>query len=139
MVISSDLELMGVNMNNFGNKLRYFRKKMGFTQKELAKKLNISASTIGMYEQGRREPDFKILNNICNVLSLNSVILLSNNKSSELNEAVKILINLLDSLSITVNKNTLKTKTKKQIIEIIRNNLDNTIEKIYANFAKNSL
>ncbi|MBR0183631.1 MAG: helix-turn-helix transcriptional regulator [Clostridia bacterium] len=126
-------------MNNFGNKLRYFRKKMGFTQKELAKKLNISASTIGMYEQGRREPDFKILNNICNVLSLNSVILLSNNKSSELNEAVKILINLLDSLSITVNKNTLRTKTKKQIIEIIRNNLDNTIEKIYANFAKNSL
>ena len=108
-------------------------------EKELAKKLNISASTIGMYEQGRREPDFKILNNICNVLSLNSVILLSNNKSSELNEAVKILINLLDSLSITVNKNTLRTKTKKQIIEIIRNNLDNTIEKIYANFAKNSL
>ena len=64
-------------MNNFGNKLRYFRKKMGFTQKELAKKLNISASTIGMYEQGRREPDFKILSNICNILSLNSAILLS--------------------------------------------------------------
>lgn len=124
-------------MNNFGNKLRYFRKKMGFTQKELAKKLNISASTIGMYEQGRREPDFKILSNICNILSLNSVILLSNNKSSELNETVKILVNLLDSLSITVNKNTLGTKMKKQIIEIIKNNLDNTIEKIYASFAKN--
>ena len=124
-------------MNNFGNKLRYFRKKMGFTQKELAQKLNISASTIGMYEQGRREPDFKILNNICNILSLNSVILLSNSKSSELNETVKILVNLLDSLSITVNKNTLGTKTKKQIIGIIKNNLDNTIEKIYASFAKN--
>lgn len=124
-------------MNNFGNKLRYFRKKMGFTQKELAKKLNISASTIGMYEQGRREPDFKILSNICNILSLNSVILLNNDRSSELNETVKILVNLLDSLIITVNKNTLGTKTKKQIIEIIKNNLDNTIEKIYANFAKN--
>ena len=124
-------------MNNFGNKLRYFRKKMGFTQKELAKKLNISASTIGMYEQGRREPDFKILSNICNILSLNSVILLSNNKSSELNETVKILVNLLDSLSITVNNNILGTKMKKQIIEIIKNNLDNTIEKIYASFAKN--
>ncbi len=128
---------MGVNMNNFGNKLRYFRKKMGFTQKELAQKLNISASTIGMYEQGRREPDFKILNNICNILSLNSAILLSNSKSSELNETVKILVNLLDSLNITVNKNTLETKMKKKIIEIIKNNLDNTIEKIYASFAKN--
>ena len=128
---------MGVNMNNFGNKLRYFRKKMGFTQKELAKKLNISASTIGMYEQGRREPDFKILSNICNILSLNSAILLSSSKSSELNETVKILINLLDSLSITVNKNILETKIKKQIIKIIKNSLDNTIEKIYANFAKN--
>jgi transcriptional regulator with XRE-family HTH domain len=137
MAIFSYFELMGVNMNNFGNKLRYFRKKMGFTQKELAKKLNISASTIGMYEQGRREPDFKILSNICNILSLNSVILLNNDRSSELNETVKILVNLLDSLIITVNKNTLGTKTKKQIIEIIKNNLDNTIEKIYANFAKN--
>ena len=137
MAIFSYFELMGVNMNNFGNKLRYFRKKMGFTQKELAKKLNISASTIGMYEQGRREPDFKILSNICNILSLNSVILLNNDRSSKLNETVKILVNLLDSLIITVNKNTLGTKTKKQIIEIIKNNLDNTIEKIYANFAKN--
>ena len=124
-------------MNNFGNKLRYFRKKMGFTQRGLAEKLNISASTIGMYEQGRREPDFKILSNICDILSLNSAILLSNNKPSELNETVKILMNLLDSLSITVNKNTLETKMKKQIIEIIKNNLDNTIKKIYANFAKN--
>ena len=103
----------------------------------MAEKLNISASTIGMYEQGRREPDFKILSNICDILSLNSAILLSNNKPSELNETVKILMNLLDSLSITVNKNTLETKMKKQIIEIIKNNLDNTIKKIYANFAKN--
>ena len=137
MAIFSYCELMGVNMNNFGNKLRYFRKKMGFTQRGLAEKLNISASTIGMYEQGRREPDFKILSNICDILSLNSAILLSNNKPSELNETVKILMNLLDSLSITVNKNTLETKMKKQIIEIIKNNLDNTIKKIYANFAKN--
>lgn len=123
-------------MNDFGNKLRYFRKKMGFTQKELAKKLNISASAIGMYEQGRREPDFKILNKICNILSLQSSILLSNNKSNELNDIVKILANLLDSLNITINGNILETKIKKKIVQIIKNSLETVIEKIYQNLKK---
>ena len=35
------------------------RKSRGMTQEELAKALGVSRSTIGMYEQGKREPDFE--------------------------------------------------------------------------------
>ena len=37
--------------------LKELRTQKGLTQSELSKALNVSASSIGMYEQGRREPD----------------------------------------------------------------------------------
>lgn len=37
------------------------RKKQGMSQSQLAKELNVSPSTIGMYEQGRRVPELKIV------------------------------------------------------------------------------
>lgn len=36
----------------------------GLTQNELAKELNLSPSSIGMYEQGRRKPSFELLEKI---------------------------------------------------------------------------
>ncbi|MDD6735720.1 MAG: S24 family peptidase [Clostridiales bacterium] len=39
----------------FGSKLKDLRKRAGLSQEELAKKLGISKSTIGMYEQGQRK------------------------------------------------------------------------------------
>lgn len=41
--------------------IAYLRKKDGLSQSQLAAKLNVSPSTIGMYEQGRRIPDLNIL------------------------------------------------------------------------------
>lgn len=41
--------------------IKRLRKEKNLTQIELAEYLEVSASSIGMYEQGRREPDFKIL------------------------------------------------------------------------------
>lgn len=51
-----------------GRKIKHLRIKSGLTQAQLADKLNISASTIGMYEQGRREPDSTTLSKICRTL-----------------------------------------------------------------------
>ena len=39
-------------------KLKKLRMKSGLTQAELAEKIKVSPSSIGMYEQGRREPHF---------------------------------------------------------------------------------
>ena len=48
-------------MGNFQSVLKSLRKAQGLTQEELAKVLKISRSTIGMYENGSREPDYETL------------------------------------------------------------------------------
>ncbi len=44
-------------MAEFKDMLKYFREQNGWSQTELGKKVGLSASAIGMYEQGRRHPD----------------------------------------------------------------------------------
>lgn len=48
-------------MGNFQNVFKQLRLASGLTQAEMAKKLGISKSTISMYENGNREPDFETL------------------------------------------------------------------------------
>lgn len=47
-------------MPEFKDMLKYFRMRENLSQSELAEKLGVSASTISMYEVGKREPDFEI-------------------------------------------------------------------------------
>ena len=44
-----------------GDRIALLRGKLGWSQGELARRLNISPSAVGMYEQGRREPPVDIL------------------------------------------------------------------------------
>lgn len=46
-------------MNYFGIRLRYLRMQDDLTQSELGQALGIAKSTISMYENGKREPDFE--------------------------------------------------------------------------------
>ena len=48
-------------MGIFQNTLKTLRNSQNLTQDELAKRLKISRSAIGMYENGSREPDFETL------------------------------------------------------------------------------
>ncbi len=57
-------------MNEFSQKLKKLRQAMGLTQSEVARRLGISASTIGMYEQGRREPDLETMQKICKLYNI---------------------------------------------------------------------
>ena len=43
-------------MSEFKDMIAYLRKRENLSQRELAAKLNVSASTIGMYESGQRYP-----------------------------------------------------------------------------------
>ena len=45
----------------FGSRVAKLRKDAGLSQKELAKRIGVSTSAIGMYEQDRREPSADIL------------------------------------------------------------------------------
>lgn len=57
-------------MGNFQSVLKSLRKANGLTQDELAKILKISRSTIGMYENGSREPDYETLESIADYFNV---------------------------------------------------------------------
>lgn len=84
--------------NSFGENLRKAREKCGFTQEQLAYKLNISPSTVGMYEQGRRQPDLNTLTKISDRLFTPINILLGIEEKFHIKsiQIDKIIIALID-------------------------------------------
>lgn len=62
-------------MADFKDMLTFYRKKEGLTQRELAKKIGVSASTIGMYESGKRFPEKEIEETIADLFNVNLNIL----------------------------------------------------------------
>lgn len=57
-------------MNKYGKRLKELREQRGYSQEELAKLLNTSRSRIGMYEQGRRQPDFEMQETIADLFNV---------------------------------------------------------------------
>lgn len=61
---------------NFGDKLKALRMQKGLSQQELAKTFNVANSTVGMWEQGRRIPDDKMLIKIAEYFNVSTDFLL---------------------------------------------------------------
>ena len=72
-----------MNDNTLGSRIRKLRKKNYMSQAELAKKIGVSASAIGMYEQNRRTPDNDTLREFCEIFGVTSDYLLGLSLSSE--------------------------------------------------------
>lgn len=65
------------------NNLKNIRKRLGFTQAQLAEKLNIKRSLIGAYEEGRAEPKLSTLVSMARLfgISLDSLITLDHTQA----------------------------------------------------------
>lgn len=68
-------------MPGFSAVFKNLRKDSNLTQSELAKKLGIAPSTVGMYERGQREPDFDTLEKIASLFCVNMNTLLGKEDS----------------------------------------------------------
>ncbi|MDR1354044.1 MAG: helix-turn-helix domain-containing protein [Oscillospiraceae bacterium] len=66
-------------------KLKHLRQQCGMTQRQLADELGISSSAVGMYEQGRREPDYKTLLAICRLFGTSADYLLREEDGNQAN------------------------------------------------------
>ena len=62
--------------DDFKERLKEVRKEQGFSQKEVAEMVGVSASCYANYEQGTREPSLSILAKICDALDVSSDYLL---------------------------------------------------------------
>ena len=119
------------------NKFRNLRKKNNLLQSDIAEKLNVSTSTIGMWEQGRNQPDNESLIKIANLFNVSTDYLLDNDlKDVNVSEDNKKLVqSLADGLTNPLNKalyskaSELKNDRDKEavlkVIEAFINDVDN--------------
>lgn len=71
-----------------GARIAALRQQAGFSQAELAKKLQISASAVGMYEQGRREPAGELLVSIASVFGVTTDYLLTGKAATQAEQQI---------------------------------------------------
>ena len=125
-----------INMFN-ANKLSYLRKKEKMSQEQLANKLNISPSTVGMYETAKRQPDNEMVTKIANLFNVSTDYLLDNdlNDVNVSEDNKKLVQSLVDGLTNPLNKalyskaSELKNDRDKEavlkVIEAFINDVDN--------------
>ena len=78
-----------------GQRISILRRRAGLSQSELARRLQISASAMGMNEQGRREPSMDTLVAIAEQLQVSTDFLLTG-KIRTAQEDARMIENLLD-------------------------------------------
>lgn len=84
-----------------GDKIKAARRDKGLTQKELGDKLGVSASMIGQYETGNRNPKFETIQEIASALGIGvSEIMDITPISSSLNSAIPLIEDIF-----TIQKN----------------------------------
>ena len=75
-----------------GDMIKKLRLEKGITQDELAKKLNLSASTISLYENNMRDPDIRTLIDLSKVFDVTTDYLLelSKEKHGNIEEITRV-------------------------------------------------
>lgn len=70
-------------MGDFPNIFKRIREQCGLTQQQMADKLGVSRSAIGMYEKGEREPNFETLELIADTFNVDMNYLLGKKPTTE--------------------------------------------------------
>jgi len=65
-----------MNQSSLGQRIRYYRKKAGFSQKDLAAAIGMSSNAISHYEKDNREPNILVLMNLAKILNITGDALL---------------------------------------------------------------
>ena len=68
------------------------RRRMGWSQAVLAQRLHVSASSVGMYEQGRREPSVQIIIALARELEVSTDFLLTGKSAPPGNDPLPQLL-----------------------------------------------
>ena len=97
--------------------MRKLRISCGMTQWELGEKLGISASAVGMYEQGRRQPDPKTLVKLSKIFGVSVDEILNSEKYEDVNIFCEEFLKTLSKREFTLENE----KLSKDEIALIEN------------------
>ena len=100
---------------SFGKKLKMLREENNMLQSELAKLLNLGASSISMYEKDERDPDTDTLKRIAEIFNVSTDYLLGLNEERTINEPIEIAANMGDKADLSE----MTEKDKQFILDMI--------------------
>ncbi len=111
----------------FSAELKRLRTEYGLTQAQLATRLGISASAVGMYEQGRREPDSELLARLARMFHVSTDTLLGfrqepqAGQEQEVNSVIDRFTNILkNQQGLMFNGTPLSEADREKIVNAIR-------------------
>lgn len=110
--------------NVFGNRLKKLRTEKGYTQKEFAQLVGVSTSAIGMYEQGRREPENAVLTSMCKLLNTTPDYLIGFSSPKEEQEIGKVIDDftkiLMSQQGLMFNGQPMTSEDREKIVIAIK-------------------
>ena len=99
-----------------GERIAALRRQAGLSQAELAHRLRISASAMGMYEQGRREPSAQMLVALAGVLGVSTDYLLTGVPASDQGESLdRMLLGRITSADRRLEKRTDRPFSRQEL------------------------
>ncbi len=102
-------------------RIRQLRTMQGMTQAELAGKLGVSASAVGMYEQGRREPDSAVLKKMAAVFHVSVDYLLGDTQEQEIGDMIDSFTKILkSSKGLMFNGEPISDADREKVVNAIR-------------------
>lgn len=118
-------------MGNFATVFKSLRLENNLTQLEMADRLGISRSSIGMYENGEREPSFELLGKIADYFHVDMNYLLGKSEYSEIAQSEYYLDDATREMAQFLYENPdYKTlfdasrKVKKEDVEFVKQMID---------------
>lgn len=112
--------LMGLNNNDFGNRIKELRIKNGLSQTELADKTGVSEQAISFYENGKRHPKIETWQKIANVLNTSVPYIRGDIDTELIAKIAKMAFCLLEpSLNVELGEKALPEKGKKGCIGLL--------------------
>lgn len=92
----------------FAQTMKTLRKSHHMTQAQLGELLGLSASAVGMYEQGRREPELSVIVKLCEIFSVDAGTLLGTPAPSEESFDLTQLLDEVQNRLLTAEQVTLR-------------------------------
>lgn len=115
------------------NKLKELRRNKDMLQKDLAKVLNVSVSTVSMWEVGSNQPSGDDIKKIANLFNVSTDYLLDNEDNKTVVKNNEVLQEVADKINDPLNRalykkvGELKTEEdKKRVYDIINTFINNS-------------